>query len=157
MVNLSARSRTLFAALSHTDPPLYAIFFVIAGADLDIALLKTIGVLGVTYIACRSVGKFAGASFGSRLMGFGGHIPGLLGFGMLTQAGLAIGLMISIQRRFPEFSPVISAVVLSSIIVFEMIGPIATRFAIVRSGEASKTEPSLPAGMRPQDLPIGDL
>lgn len=157
MVNLSARSRTLFAALSQTDPPLYAIFFVIAGADLDISLLSSIGILGATYIVCRSVGKFTGASIGSRLMGFGGRIPGLLGFAMMTQAGLAIGLTISIQRRFPEFSPVVSTVVLSSVILFEMIGPIATRFAIVRSGEASRTEPALPEGMRPQDLPIGDL
>jgi Kef-type K+ transport system membrane component KefB len=157
MVNLSARGRTLFSALSHTDPPLYAIFFVIAGADLDVSLLKTIGVLGLTYIGCRSLGKFAGASIGSRLMGFGGRIPRLLGFGMITQAGLAIGLTISIQRRFPEFSPIISAVVLSSIIVFEMIGPLSTRFAIARSGEANETDRELPAGMRPQDLPAGQL
>ncbi|MBI2818382.1 MAG: cation:proton antiporter [Acidobacteria bacterium] len=157
MVNLSARSRTLFAALSHTDPPLYAIFFVIAGADLYISLLSSIGVLGAIYIGCRAVGKFVGASIGSRVMGFGGRIPGLLGFAMLTQAGLAIGLTLSIQRRFPEFSPVISAVVLSSIIVFEMIGPIATRFAIVRSGESSETEPELPPGVSPQDIPAGDL
>jgi Kef-type K+ transport system membrane component KefB len=157
MVNLSGRSRTLFAALSQTDPPLYAIFFVIAGADLNISLLSSIGILGATYIICRAVGKFAGASIGSRVMGFGGRIPGLLGFAMLTQAGLAIGLTISIQRRFPEISPVISTVVLSSIILFEMIGPIATRFAIVRSGEASQMEPAVPEGMRPQDLTIGDL
>jgi len=157
MVNLSARSRTLFAALSHTDPPLYAIFFVIAGADLDISLLSSIGVLGAIYIGCRAFGKFAGASIGSRLMGFGGRIPGLLGFAMLTQAGLAIGLTLSVQRRFPDLSPVISAVILSSIIVFEMVGPIATRFAIVRSGEASETDRDLPEGVRPQDISIGDL
>ena len=46
MVNLSAESRRLFQALGQTDPPLYAIFFVIAGADLNIKLLTTIGVLG---------------------------------------------------------------------------------------------------------------
>jgi hypothetical protein len=81
----------------------------------------------------------------------------LLGFGMITQAGLAIGLTISIQRRFPEFSPIISAVVLSSIIVFEMIGPLSTRFAIARSGEANETDRELPTGVRPQDLPTGQL
>ena len=63
---------------------------------------------------------------------------------MLTQAGLAIGLTLAISRRFPEFSPTISTVVLSSIIVFEMIGPISTRFAIVRSGEARREQRKFP-------------
>jgi Kef-type K+ transport system membrane component KefB len=135
MVNLSTRSRSLFQALEQTDPPLYAIFFVIAGADLDISLLSSIGVLGLIYMGCRMVGKFIGTSVGSRLVGFGGKIPTWLGFGMMTQAGLAIGLTLSVSRRFPEFSTVITAVILSSIIVFELIGPIATKLAISRAGE----------------------
>jgi Kef-type K+ transport system membrane component KefB len=141
MVNLSARSRTLFSALGKTDPPLYAIFFVIAGADMDISLLGSVGVLGGTYMLCRAGGKFVGAAAGARLMGFGGRVPQLLGFGMITQAGLAIGLTLAINRRFPDFAPLISTVVLSSIIVFEMIGPLSTRFAIMRSGEANEQEP----------------
>jgi len=143
MVNLSAQSRALFDSLAKTDPPLYAIFFVIAGADLDVNLLGSIGVLGATYFLCRTAGKVIGASMGSRLLGFERPIPQLLSFGMVTQAGLAIGLTLAIERRFPDYSPMISAVVLSSIILFEMIGPIATRFAIVRSGEAHADEPTL--------------
>ncbi|MBI4463986.1 MAG: cation:proton antiporter [Acidobacteria bacterium] len=135
MANLSTRSRTLFTSLSHTDPPLYAIFFVIAGADLDITLLGSIGVLGATYVVCRAVGKFLGATLGAWKLGFEPMIQRWLGFGMITQAGLAIGLTLAIQRRFPDYSPMISTVVLSSIIIFEMIGPISTRFAIFRSGE----------------------
>ncbi|OFW18143.1 MAG: hypothetical protein A3H27_12580 [Acidobacteria bacterium RIFCSPLOWO2_02_FULL_59_13] len=141
MANLSARSRTLFSALSHTDPPLYAIFFVIAGADLDVTLLSSIGVLGGTYVICRSAGKFLGATIGARRLGFEPAIQRWLGFGMLTQAGLAIGLVLTIQRRFPEYSPIVSTVVLSSIIIFEMIGPISTRFAILRSGEGHARQP----------------
>ncbi len=140
MVNLSTRSRSLFQALEQTDPPLYAIFFVIAGADLDISLLSSIGVLGAIYMGCRMVGKFVGTSVGSRLVGFGGKIPAWLGFGMMTQAGLAIGLTLSVSRRFPEFSTVITAVILSSIIVFEMIGPLATKLAISRAGETHQEE-----------------
>jgi Kef-type K+ transport system membrane component KefB len=144
MANLSSRSRSLFTVLGQTDPPLYAIFFVIAGADLDISLLGSIGILGATYIICRSVGKFIGAQLGAWRLGFERNVQRLLGFGMLTQAGLAIGLTLAINRRFPDFSPTISAVVLSSIIVFEMIGPISTRFAIVRSGEARREQRRLP-------------
>jgi Kef-type K+ transport system membrane component KefB len=143
MTNLSAQSRALFDSLAKTDPPLYAIFFVIAGADLDVNLLGSIGVLGATYFLCRTTGKVIGASIGSRLLGFERPIPNLLGFGMVTQAGLAIGLTLAIERRFPDYSHMISAVVLSSIILFEMIGPIATRFAVERSGEAHADEPTL--------------
>jgi Kef-type K+ transport system membrane component KefB len=144
MANLSTRSRSLFTALGQTDPPLYAIFFVIAGADLDVSLLGSIGAVGATYIACRSVGKFVGAQIGAWRLGFERSVQRLLGFGMLTQAGLAIGLTLAISRRFPDFSPTITTVVLSSIIVFEMIGPISTRFAIVRSGEAKREQQRFP-------------
>ena len=60
MVNLSAESRRLFEALGQTDPPLYAIFFVIAGADLNIGLLATLGVLGVIYVVAKIVSKAGG-------------------------------------------------------------------------------------------------
>ena len=144
MANLSTRSRALFTALGQTDPPLYAIFFVIAGADLDVSLLGSIGAVGAIYIGCRSVGKFIGAQVGAWRLGFERNVQRLLGFGMLTQAGLAIGLTLAISRRFPDFSPIITTVVLSSIIVFEIIGPISTRFAIVRSGEARRDQRRFP-------------
>ena len=146
MANLSNRSRSLFTALGQTDPPLYAIFFVIAGADLDVSLLSSIGVIGATYILCRSAGKFVGAQVGAWWLGFERNVQRLLGFGMLTQAGLAIGLTLAINRRFPDFAPIITTVVLSSIIIFEMIGPILTRFAIVRSGEAKREQQRFPFG-----------
>lgn len=141
MANLSARSRTLFGALGHTDPPLYAIFFVIAGADLDVSLLGSIGMLGATYVVCRAIGKFWGTNLGTRRLGFDRNIQRFLGFGMMTQAGLAIGLTLAINRRFPEYSATISTVILSSIILFEIIGPLATRFAIVQSKEARPRQP----------------
>ena len=60
MVNLSARSRRLFHTLAGTDPPFYAIFFVIAGADLDVSLVSSMGILGAYYVLARAVGKFWG-------------------------------------------------------------------------------------------------
>ena len=60
MVNLSQRSRRLFHTLAGTDPPFYAIFFVIAGADLDLASVPEMGLLGVAYLSARAIGKFLG-------------------------------------------------------------------------------------------------
>jgi hypothetical protein len=55
---------------------------------------------------------------------------------LLAQAGLAIGITLTINARYPEWAPIVSTVVLGSVAVYEVIGPISTRFALVRSGEA---------------------
>ena len=141
MVNLSTRSRALFGALSRTDPPLYAIFFVIAGADLNLALLPTLGVLGAVYVLGRSAGKFAGTRYGARYAGLSEQVQRLMGYAMFSQAGLAIGLVLITNRRFPEIGPTIATIVLASVAIFELFGPLAARFALASSGET-----------RPQDV-----
>ena len=136
MVNLSDRSRHLFGALSNTDPPFYAIFFVIAGAELDVAQIPAMGALGVVYVLGRAAGKFAGARLAGWHLGLESRVQKFLGFGIQAQAGLAVGLTLAVNSRYPQFAPVVSTVVLSSVAVFEMLGPASTRFALVRSGEA---------------------
>jgi Kef-type K+ transport system membrane component KefB len=136
MVNLSDRSRHLFGALSNTDPPFYAIFFVIAGAELDVAQIPAMGALGLVYMMGRATGKFAGARLAGWHLGLEPQVQKFLGFGLQAQAGLAVGLTLAVNSRYPQFAPVVSTVVLSSVAVFEMIGPASTRFALGRSGEA---------------------
>ena len=141
MVNLSARSRGLFHTLSRTDPPFYAIFFVIAGADLDVSLVPSMGMLGAYYLVARAAGKFWGARFAARRLGLEDVVQRLLGFGLMAQAGLAVGLVLVIDRRFPDHAEIVSTVVLSSVVIYEMFGPISTRFAVMRSGEARPDQP----------------
>ena len=136
MVNLSRRSRRLFKTLAGTDPPFYAIFFVLAGADLDVSLLSSMGSVGIAYVVARGVGKFAGAWLGSRRLGMEVQVQNYLGFGLLTQAGLAVGLVLTVGRQFPAYYGEISTIVLSAVVLYEMIGPVATRFAVVQSGES---------------------
>ncbi|HJT89417.1 MAG TPA: cation:proton antiporter, partial [Bryobacteraceae bacterium] len=135
-VNLSQHSRRLFQVLSRSDPPFYAIFFVIAGADLDVSLLTTMGWLGVIYVIGRATGKFAGSRLGARRTALPERVKGLLGFGLMSQAGLAVGLALTISRRFPDLAPVVVTVVLAAVAVNEMIGPLSARLAIARSGES---------------------
>jgi Kef-type K+ transport system membrane component KefB len=141
MVNLSAESRRLFQALGQTDPPLYAIFFVIAGADLNIGLLATLGVLGVIYVVARSSAKLVGPWLGSRGCDIPARVRNGLGFAMLSQAGLAIGLTITIGARFPDLAPVVNTIVLSAVVIFELIGPFSARLVLVRSGEVHDPPP----------------
>ena len=136
LINLSARTRQLFRSLSRTDPPLYAIFFVIAGADLDISLLGSIGALGLLYVAGRALGKVFGARWGARKLGLSQEMQRWLGLGLMAQAGLAIGLTLIINRQLPEYAPVVTTIVLSSVIIYEIVGPISARFAIMGSGES---------------------
>jgi len=141
MVNLSGRSRALFQALSRTDPPLYAIFFVIAGADLNLALLPTLGVMGVIYVIGRSAGKFFGTRYAAKRVGLNPEVQRLMGFAMLSQAGLAIGLVLATNERFPSLGPTVSTIVLAGVAIFELIGPLGARIALVRSGETRPQEP----------------
>jgi Kef-type K+ transport system membrane component KefB len=138
MVNLTVQSRPLFQTLSGTDPPFYAIFFVIAGAELDVRLIPAMGVLGTVYVVGRAGGKFVGARIAARRLGLQETVRRYLGFALLAQAGLAIGLALAVNARYPEFALVVSTVVLASVTIFEVIGPVSTRFALVRSGEAGR-------------------
>lgn len=141
MVNLAERSRNLFTTLAGTDPPFYAMFFVLAGAELDVSLVPAMGALGVVYLFGRAGGKFFGARLGGKRLGLEVNVQRLIGYALLAQAGLAVGLTFAINARYPELAPVISTIVLASVAVYEVIGPISTRFALVRAGEAGKANP----------------
>ena len=141
MVNLAERSKSLFNTLSGTDPPFYAIFFVIAGADLDLSLISSMGVVGLVYVGGRAVGKFVGAVAGARWLQLDRAVQKFLGFGLMAQAGLAVGLTIAIGQRFETLAPTVSAVVLASVAIFEMVGPLGARFALIQAGESGLQPP----------------
>lgn len=125
--------------------PIYTIFFVIAGAHLQISLLPAMGLLGIIYIVCRTLGLVGGAYFGCTVTKAESVLRKYLGFGILSQAGVAIGLSIMATRDFSSLGEVgsnLSLLVVNTIaattIVFEIIGPIATKYAIRKAGEIGK-------------------
>ena len=136
VANLSANTGRLAQVQSRTDPPFYAVFFVIAGAHLQLGLLKSLGVVGIAYILARAIGKLLGSNFGSRLAKLPPEYHGRMGFAILAHAGLAIGLVLSLSRRFPELGSELSTIVLGAILVYEIVGPISVRNVLLRSGES---------------------
>jgi hypothetical protein len=94
------------------------------------------GLLGVVYIVGRAGGKFAGARLAAWRLALDSKVRTFLGFALQAQAGLAVGLTLAVNSRYPQYAPVVSTVVLASVVVFEVVGPASTRFALVRSGEA---------------------
>ena len=136
LANLSTRSRRLFVALSRTDPPLYVIFFVLAGADLNLALLPSLGALGAVYVLCRATGKIGGAWIAARRVEAPRPMQRFLGLSILAQAGLAVGLVLVTRERFPDIAPTVTTVVLGAVVIFEIAGPLSARFALDRTGES---------------------
>jgi Kef-type K+ transport system membrane component KefB len=111
------------------------VFFVLAGASLELDALAAIGVIGGVYILCRALGKYLGAWIGGYLSHTGQDNRLWMGVALLPQAGVAIGMALVASNRFPEYSQIMLPVVIASTVVFEIIGPIFTRLAIQRSNQ----------------------
>jgi Kef-type K+ transport system membrane component KefB len=142
MVNASRRSDQFVEALKVADPPIYAAFFVLAGAELRPELLRTIGVVGAAYILLRVTGKLGGTSVSSRYTDLDPRVRRYVGLCLLSSSSLAIGLTIQVRSQFPPLAEAITAVVLAAVIVFEILGPLMAKFALLRAGEI-QTEPNL--------------
>jgi Kef-type K+ transport system membrane component KefB len=138
--NFSKNSRRLADVQARTDPPFYAIFFVIAGANLHLAMLKTLGLVGLAYILARAVAKFTSTSLTRSHTSLPAEARKYLPYSLTAHAGLAIGLVLSLRTVLPEVSAQVSTIVLAAILVFEVAGPVGTRYALLKSHEA-RTQP----------------
>jgi Kef-type K+ transport system membrane component KefB len=135
IANSVRSTEALVGELRRADPPLYAAFFVLAGAELPIALLPEIGVTGSAYVVMRLLGKLGGAWLGVHRTTLPPALGRQLGGCLLSSSSLAIGLTIQIRDQFPTLANAITAVVLSAVIVFEVAGPLLARGALFRAGE----------------------
>jgi Kef-type K+ transport system membrane component KefB len=141
LINLAPEAKQLFDVLAKTDPPVYAIFFVLAGAHLQLSSLLLIGLSGVGYTVARIAGKIVGAWYGAGKLGYVPVVRKYLGVTIVAHAGVAIGLALQVRSAFPEYAEVISAVILGSVLINEVVGPVMTKFAIGRAGEARVQHP----------------
>ena len=115
--------------------PLFVLFFVLSGAELDLSVLRNPSVLliGVIYIIVRSMGKYIGAYGSCALTGCGTNIQKYLGITLLPQAGVALGMAITAQTLAD--GAVVRSVVLFSVLVYELVGPAMTKRALLAAGE----------------------
>ena len=136
VANFATHYQRAFLAVKRVDAPLYVVFFALAGALLHLDKVMGVGLVGVVYIVCRSIGKYFGAWMGSYISKQETKIRNLLGLALLPQAGVAIGFALVVNREFKDIGPELLTVVFAAIIVFEIIGPLAATIAMKRSGEA---------------------
>jgi Kef-type K+ transport system membrane component KefB len=140
VANASTRGDRLLHVLRRLDPPLYAAFFVLAGAELALGSVLGLGVIGIAYTAARTLGKVAGARIGLRGQDVPEPVRRQLGYCLVSSSSLAVGLTIQIRTAFPNYAATVTGIVLAAVVIFEVIGPLLTRRALMMTGEA-KTIP----------------
>jgi Kef-type K+ transport system membrane component KefB len=136
VANASAHGDRLLRALGHADPPLYAAFFVLAGAELVPSAVLGLGLIGAGYTAARATGKILGARIGLRGQDVPAPVRQQLGYCLVSSSSLAVGLTIQIRSAFPEYAATITGIVLAAVVIFEIVGPLLTRRALILTGEA---------------------
>ena len=106
---------------------------MLAGASLELATLKTLGLIGLSYIGFRSIGKVLGGYIGGKLGRCQPHINNWIGFAMFPHAGAALGMALVAANYFPQYSEILLSVVISATIFFEIIGPVLAKMALKRN------------------------
>ncbi|MFT4993828.1 MAG: Kef-type K+ transport system membrane component KefB [Paraglaciecola sp.] len=119
-----------FHEIENIEWPFMLVFFVLAGASLELVALKQITFIGLIYIFCRTLGKYAGAWLGAKISGIEVGSRNWIGLALLPQAGVEIGMVLLAALQFPEYRQLFLPLVISGTIIFELIGPPLTRYAI---------------------------
>ncbi len=140
--NICPSSEELMAKTERWTAPLFILFFVLSGAELDLSVFKSgaVVLVGVVYIIFRSAGKMLGASFSSKLMKCEPTIQKYLGITLLPQAGVALGMSIQVAAELGQEGAIIRSIILFSVLIYELVGPLLTKIALTKAGEISPKE-----------------
>lgn len=129
-INLSNNGQ-LFKQINNFTPPILTIFFVLSGMKLDVPSLASAGVIGIVYFFVRIIGKYLGAYWGAKVCKSSEEIRKYLGLALIPQAGVSIGLAALGQRILPpEIGGLLSTIILSSAVLYELVGPASAKAAL---------------------------
>ncbi len=123
---------------NHLEEIIFMLFFILSAMHLKIGAIASIPFVILAYVLFRLIGKSTGAYIGAKLSGADKNVQRYLGLALFPQAGLAIGLALSLQNEagFETVAPFILNVVIATTIIHELIGPILTRYVLKKSKEA---------------------
>lgn len=132
-----ASAGRLFNPIHPLEETIFLLFFTIAGIHFDSSIFQQHLPLILAYFFTRIGGKILGATLGARLSGAPASVTRWLGLGLIPQAGVAIGLALTLiyQPVFLTIGPMILNVVIGATLLNELIGPLATKFALQKAGE----------------------
>ncbi|MBQ7407928.1 MAG: cation:proton antiporter [Clostridia bacterium] len=139
-VNLNKESSSVMDIMDRWTAPLFMLFFIISGAELDLSVIPSVGIIGIVYLIFRSIGKYSGAALGAKLVNSDKNVRRYLGLTLLPQAGVAIGMAQKVANtaELSDLSNVVVTVTLCATLVYELMGPLITKWALEKAGEIKK-------------------
>ncbi len=134
--NICDFSEELMARVDRWTAPLFILFFVISGAELELSVFSDVIIvlIGVVYIAFRSLGKYFGANVSSCAVHCDKNIVKYLGVTLLPQAGVALGMAMKAETLGAP-GMIVANITLFSVLIYELVGPFLTKVALTKAGE----------------------
>ena len=122
--------------------PLFALFFILSGAELELGVFTNAAVvgIGILYILFRCAGKYFGAWFSATITHSDREVRRWLGITLFPQAGVALGMSVTVASWGAE-GALIRNIVLFGILIYELFGPVLTKFALTKSGDIQPKPP----------------
>ena len=142
--NICDFSEELMDRVDRWTAPLFCLFFVISGAELDLSIFTKgmVVLIGVIYIISRSIGKYSGAFTSAKLAKSDDNIVKYLGITLLPQAGVALGMANLVQQSVLDLgsqgaliAEIVVNITLFAVLIYELIGPLLTKIALQKAGE----------------------
>lgn len=141
IANLRSYSNRTFSALNDFVPIFYVLFFTLAGASLNLDVLYQVGWIGVGYIIARASGKIFGAMIGARAVNAEPTVQKYLGFALLPQGGISIGLSVIVMQQLPMYSLKLTTIIMASVLFYETLGPVFAKISIQSAKEMYQALP----------------
>ena len=142
--NVCDFSEEIMGKTDRWTAPLFILFFVLSGAELELNVLGNLAIVGIglAYIVTRSIGKYFGAYISAKIMHCEPLIQRYLGITLLPQAGVALGMSVTVAQTLGEGGQMVRNIVLFGVLIYELVGPTLTRIALTKSGDITpRVEP----------------
>ena len=136
--NRTQPKQNIFSTIEQVSEPFLVIFFLLAGCELDITALASLGVIGVLYVLARCLGFIIGGGIAARLVNAEPVVQENIGWSLFPQAGVALGLAVLTIPHFPGLGQFIVSIIVSTTVVFELFGPTVTQWRLFKAKEAAE-------------------
>jgi Kef-type K+ transport system membrane component KefB len=151
--NMSKQGHKLVSYIEQTGTVVYVVFFATAGADLDVPLLRQLWPVALLLAGSRAIITYAGSRLSGRLAADPPVLRTWAWSGLVSQAGLSLGLAVIVGREFPGNGAPLRALTIASVAINQIVGPILFKLGLDRTGETSKIRPSSFPSMPPPPMP----
>ncbi len=141
IVNFASHHSRAFHEIEHIQWPFMILFFILAGALLDVSSLGKVGLIGFGYVFLRIISRIIGGWIGAVISGAPRVHRPWFGMALLPQAGVAVGIAMIAAEEFPIYSETILAVTIGTTVLFELIGPAATLIALRKTAATTRRPP----------------